>query len=103
MNKSDIVRAIVEKSENEKITKTIVQEILSLQEDVFVDILKKGDKIQMLGIISIEPKARSPRKGFNPLNNEEFNIEAKMGIKVQAGKRLKEAVESLDLATFLKK
>lgn len=103
MNKTDIVHAIVQRTDNEKITKSLVNEILTLQEELFVETLQKGGKIQLIGLFSIEPKVRSPRKGFNPLNNQEFDIEAKMGLKVQLGSRLKKAVENLSVSDYVKK
>ncbi|GLI90894.1 HU family DNA-binding protein [Bacillus subtilis] len=99
LHKSEIAAAMAEKSA--KLNKTLAKEALEALEEVMLETLKSGKGIQLIGLMSISPKARPPRKGYNPLNKEELDIEAKVGVKLAAGKDLKRAVSDLDFNQFI--
>lgn len=104
MNKSDLVNSVVELSaEDNKLSKAEVTRVVDLIEEAIVGALKSGDKVQLVGFLTVEPTARSARKGFNPITHEEIEIAPKMGVKVSAGKRLKDSVKELNIADFAKK
>jgi DNA-binding protein HU-beta len=102
MNKNDLVQFISENSED-KLSKKQSELALDLLWDGVVEALKKGDKVQLVGNITIEPVGRAERKGHNPQTNEDITIPAKMGVKLKPGKRLESAVEGLNVADYLKK
>lgn len=99
-NKTDVINFIAENSEN--LTKAQAIEAVDLFLDAIVGTLEAGDKLQLVGYLTVEPVARSARKGFNPQTGEEIDIQAKVGVKVTAGKKLKTAVQGLDVSDFVK-
>jgi DNA-binding protein HU-beta len=102
MNKSELVTYIAENSED-KLSKKQAELAVDLFGDGIVDALKKGEKVQLVGLLTAEPVGRAERKGHNPQSGEGINIEAKMSVKTKPGKRLEDAVLGLNIADFLKK
>lgn len=101
MNKTELVSFIAEKSEG-ALTKKQAELAVNLFEDAVVEALRNGDKLQLVGFMSVEPVGRNARKGRNPQTGEEMEIPAKMDVKIKAGKRLEKAVEGLNVNDFLK-
>lgn len=61
--------------------------------------LRDGDRITLPGIGTMAVVERAPRKGRNPRTGEELDIPATRNIKFSPGKRLKDAILSLDFIT----
>lgn len=101
MNKTELVSFIAEKSEG-ILTKKQAELAVNLFEYAVEEALRNGDKLQLVGFMSIEPVGRNARKGRNPQTGEEIEIPAKMDVKIKAGKRLEKAVEGLNVNDFLK-
>lgn len=99
VTKSKIEERMFEKAKDE-FKKGDISKIVSLYEETVLEAVRDGDKVQLVGFMTIEPKVRSARKGYNPLKNEELEIAAKMGLKISPGSKLKKAVEELDIEDF---
>lgn len=100
MNKAELISAVASKT---SLTKAQVTEVLRAFEDVVVNAISEGEKVQMTGFLTIAPRIRSARKGFNPLSGQEIDIPAKMGLRLIPGTRLRKVVEELDIKTFAEK
>jgi DNA-binding protein HU-beta len=61
--------------------------------------LSKGNKITLPGIGTMEVVDRTPRKAVDPQTGEELNLPVEKDIKFSPGKRLKDALLSLDFIT----
>ena len=55
--------------------------------------LKKGDKVQVPGIITLAVEKRAARNGVNPATGKAIKIAAKKVVKAKAGKELADAVK----------
>ena len=89
MNKSELVKAIAERTES---TKKSAEENLNAFVEVVSKELKKGGKVQLVGFGSFEVRKRAARKGHNPQTNEEIRIPACKAPAFKAGKALKDIV-----------
>ena len=89
MNKSELVAAIAEKTED---TKKAAEESLNALVEVITEELKKGGKVQLVGFGTFEVRKRAARKGHNPQTNEEIKIPACKAPAFKAGRGLKEIV-----------
>lgn len=67
--------------------------------NVMTESLSQGDKITLPGIGTMEVVDRAPRKGRNLQTGEELDIPASRNIRFSPGKRLKDALTSLDFIT----
>lgn len=101
MNKTELITYIADNS-NGELTKKQATQAVDLALEAIETALKNGDKVQLVGYLTIEPVARAARKGFNPQTKEEIDIPASMGVKTKPGKALETAVEGLNIADFLK-
>jgi len=102
MNKQDMIDYIADNSEG-KLTKKQAEQAIDLLGDSWESALKKGDKIQWVGIAAIEPVGREARNGRNPQSGKAMVIPEKVVPKIKPGKRLETAVESLPVADYKKK
>ena len=89
MNKAELIAAIAAKTGE---TKKSAEETVNAFVDVVTDSLKKGDKVQLVGIGSFEVRKRAARKGRNPQTKEEIKIPASKAPVFKAGKALKDLV-----------
>ena len=89
MNKSELIAAVVEKTE---LSKKDVEKALKAFEDVITEELKKGEKVQLVGFGTFEVTERAERMGRNPKTKETMVIAASKAPKFKAGKALKDAV-----------
>lgn len=101
MNKESLVNYIAENSEG-KLTKRQADQAIDLFLAGIEQGLKDGEKIQLVGALTIQPVGRKARKGNNPQTGEEIEIPARMAVKVKAGKRFEKAVADLNVEDFLK-
>ena len=89
MNKTELVEAIVKKTEE---TKKVTEESVNAFLDVVTEALAGGDKVQLVGFGTFEVIQRAARKGKNPQTGEELKIPASKAPKFKAGKALKDIV-----------
>lgn len=102
MNKEDLVTYMAENSEG-KLTKRQSDQAIDLLLNGIVHGLENGEKVQLVGNMTIQPVGRKARKGNNPQTGEKIDIPAKMLVKIKPGKRFERAVENLNVDDFLKK
>jgi len=89
MNKTELVSAIAAKAD---LTKKDAEKFLSAFEDVVTGALVKGDKIQLVGFVTIDVTERAERQGRNPQTGQPMTIAASKAPTFKAGKSLKDAV-----------
>ena len=91
MNKTELVAAIVEKTE---LSKKDAEKAVKAFTDVVTEELKKGEKIQLVGFGTFEVADRPAREGRNPKTGETMTIAASKTPKFKAGKALKDMVNA---------
>lgn len=91
MTKSELVSAMSEKTGASK--KDAAASIDAFVEIIF-DVLKHGDKLQLVGFGTFEVSERAARTGRNPQTGEDIKIPAAKIPKFKAGAALKNAVNS---------
>ena len=89
MNKTELVAAIAEKAQ---ITRKDADAAVKAFTDVVSDVLKKGEKIQLVGFGTFEVSERPAREGRNPRTGETMTIAASKQPKFKPGKALKDAI-----------
>lgn len=95
-NKEDLVEAIVKTSE-EGISKLGAKKAIA---DFFRGVkeiakdMKPGDKIQLVGDLTLECYTYKAREGHNPRNpKQKINIPAKNKLKITAGKSIADLIQ----------
>jgi len=71
--------------------KAQAEEVLSAFEQVLLEAVGRGEKVQLPGVLTVERVDRSARTGRNPQTGEELQIPAGYGVKATAGSKLKAA------------
>jgi DNA-binding protein HU-beta len=89
MNKQELVDAIASKSD---LTKKDTATFLSAFEDVVTEALVAGDRIQLVGFMTIDVTERAEREGRNPQTGQPMKIAASKAPRFKAGKALRDAV-----------
>ena len=89
MNKTELVAAMVEKTE---LSKKDAEKALKAFTDVVAEELKKGEKVQLVGFGTFEVAEREAREGRNPRTGETMTIAASKSPKFKAGKALKDSL-----------
>ena len=89
MKKAELVAAIAEKS---GLSKKDAEKALTAFTDTVAEVLKAGDRIQLIGFGTFEVSERGERTGRNPHTGEEMVIAAAKSPKFKAGKALKDKV-----------
>lgn len=90
VNRSELVAAVADSAGT---SKSDADAVLNALGDTLIDAVKKGDKVQIPGLLTVERVERSARTGRNPATGETLNIPAGFGVKVSAGSKLKNAVK----------
>lgn len=90
MNKSELVAAIAAKA---NLSKKDAEAALNALTDAVADVLKKGDKITLVGFGTFETRARAAREGRNPQTGATIKIAASKIPAFKSGKALKDAVK----------
>ena len=75
------------------ITNADADKALSALQEVLVDQVSRGEKVQITGFLSVERVERAARTGRNPATGAELQIPAGYGVKISAGSALKKAVK----------
>ena len=89
MNKGELISKI---SEDAKISKAQAKEALESFLNTTKKVLKKGDKISLVGFGTFSVSKRAARTGRNPQTGKEIKIPAKKVVKFKAGKELSDSV-----------
>ena len=90
MNKTEFIRAISDKA---GITMKDINVVYDAMLEVVTEALKAGDKIQLVGVGSIELKKVDAKTGINPRTKEAIQIPATNAPAFRPGKTLKENVK----------
>ena len=91
MNKTELVAAIASKAD---LTKKDAEKALSAFEEVVTETLVAGDKVQLVGFLTIDVVDRAARDGRNPQTGESMRIEASKSPRFKVGKKLRDAVNA---------
>lgn len=90
MNKTELIAKI---AEGAGLSKVDAKKALDAAVEATVSALKKGEKVQVPGIITLAVEKRDARKGINPATKQAITIPAKKVVKVKVGSELAEAVK----------
>ena len=91
MNKTELIKAIAEKSE---LTIKDVGNALEAFIDVVTEELKADRNVQLVGFGTFETVKKAERNGRNPATGENITIPASIAPKFKPGKSLKDAVNN---------
>ncbi|SDY27789.1 HU family DNA-binding protein [Lachnobacterium bovis] len=91
MNRTELVAAMADKA---MLSKKDAENALRAFQEVVVEELQKGEKIQLVGFGTFEVVERAARMGRNPQTKEEMQIPASKAPKFKPGKSLKEQVNN---------
>lgn len=91
MTKSELVSAMSEKT---GVSKKDAAASIDAFVEIISDVLKHGDKLQLVGFGTFEVSERAARTGRNPQTGEDIKIPAAKIPKFNAGAALKNAVNS---------
>ncbi len=89
LGKGDLIEHVARAS---GLPKTKVEEVVDGFFDFITKKLKEGQVIRLVGFLSFKVVKKAARTGRNPATGKEIKIPARNSIKVQVGKKLKDAV-----------
>ena len=89
MNRSELINSMAEKS---KLTKKDADLALKAFIESVEEALENGDKVQLVGFGTFEPRIRAAREGRNPKTKETIQIPESIAPAFKAGKEFKERV-----------
>ena len=93
MNKTELIEQI---AAGAGLTKVDAKKALDATVAAIIDALKKGDKVQLVGLVGFGTFAvteKPAREGINPATKEKITIAAKKVAKFKAGAELADAVK----------
>jgi DNA-binding protein HU-beta len=90
MNRSDLASTIAQKT---GVSVKDANTVIGGLNDVILEAIGRGEKIQLPGLLTIEVVDRAARTGRNPQTGEEIQIAASKAAKVTAGSKLKAAAK----------
>jgi len=90
VNRSELVSALASRA---GVSNTEADKVLGALQEVVVEQVAGGEKVQITGFLSVERVERAARTGRNPATGAELQIPAGYGVKVTAGSSLKKAVK----------
>lgn len=93
MNKAELVKKMVEKSEVELTNKQAEAALNAFMASV-EEALVNGDKVQLVGFGTFETRERAARQGRNPQTGEPIEIAASKSAAFKVGKALKEKLNA---------
>ena len=89
--KKDILRYIAKDS---GYSQRVAEEVLDSFSNLLVDAVENGDRVQLYGIIDVEPQFVPAHYRSNTQNNDiKVKVNDKYKLKVSVGKRLRDAVK----------
>jgi DNA-binding protein HU-beta len=89
MTKPELIDAVAQRAES---TKKIATAAIEATFDIITQTLATGEKVQIIGFGTFEPRPRAARTGRNPQNGDAIEIAATTGVGFKPGKTLKDAV-----------
>lgn len=89
-NKQSLVESVADKT---GLTKRDAAAAVDALFEEIQELLKDGEKVQVIGFGNFEVRERAARKGRNPQTGEEIMIAASKSPAFKAGKQLKDAVK----------
>ena len=92
MNKKELVKAIVAKSEYE-ISDAAVNDIVNCFIDTVKETVAKGEEVQLVGFGTFKVGERAERKCINPTTKEEMIVPACKVPKFKPGSAFKDCVK----------
>lgn len=95
VNRNELVAGVATKA---GIPRNQAEKVLDALGDVVTEAVRKGDKVSLTGLLSIERVMRAPRTGRNPQTGEPLSIPAAYSVRLSCGSRLKAAARG-DLRT----
>lgn len=87
MNKTELIAAVAEKA---GISKKDADAAVNTTLDTIVEMVAAGDKVQLVGFGTFEPRERSAKTGKNPRTGESIEIPASKIPAFKAGKAFKD-------------
>ena len=90
MNRTDLASTIAQRT---GVSVKDATAVIAGLNDVILEAIGRGEKIQLPGLLTIERVERSARTGRNPQTGAEIKIPAGKRVKVTAGSKLKAAVK----------
>ena len=90
MNKAELVEAMASES---GLSKADAKKALDAFINTTTNVLKKNDRVALVGFGSFSVSERAARKGRNPQTGKEINIKAKKVVKFKPGAELSEQVK----------
>lgn len=90
MNRTDLASTIAQRT---GVTVKDATAVIAGLNDVILEAVGRGEKIQLPGLLTIERVERSARTGRNPQTGAEIKIPASHAAKITAGSKLKAAAK----------
>ena len=91
MNKTELIAAVAAKSD---LTKKDAEKALAAFEEAVTEALVAGDKVQLVGFLTIDVVERAARDGRNPQTGKPMKIAASKAPRFKVGKKLRDAVNA---------
>jgi nucleoid DNA-binding protein len=88
VTKADIASLVAEKG----LTKKQAMDAVEATLEILKNVLRLGEKIQLVGFGSFQVRAKRARKGRNPQTGSEITISARKVLKFKPGKALHQIV-----------
>ncbi|MDR0454087.1 MAG: HU family DNA-binding protein [Deferribacteraceae bacterium] len=90
MNKRKLIDKIAKKAE---VSKKNAQTVIDTTIEAIMEVVKKGDKVVLVGFGSFSSVKRAARNGRNPQTGKTIKIPARKAPKFSAGKSFKDKVK----------
>jgi DNA-binding protein HU-beta len=88
MNRVELIARVAEKA---RVPQREAELVLDALSEVVTESVRRGEKVSLTGLISIQRVARGPRVGRNPRTGEPLHIPAGYSVRLSCGSRLKAA------------
>lgn len=90
MNKTDLIAEMATKA---NISRKDADAAVTALTEVIIETLQKGDKVQIVGFGTFEPRRRAARTGINPQTKEMIEIQETTVPAFKAGKAFRDAIK----------
>lgn len=88
MNRTDLISTIAERTDASKQT---VDEVIACLEETLLDSARRGDRVALPGLLTLDVTERAARTGRNPQDGSTMTIPAARVPRIRAGAKLKKA------------
>lgn len=89
MNKTELIAKVAEAA---GLSKVDAKKAIDAAVEAVKKALKKGEKVQLPGVLTLSVEKRAARKGINPATKQAITIPAKKVVKAKVGSELAAAV-----------